>query len=115
MPKISKKPTTAGRKAQQGFNTQAALPNNLPSVSTVCECFSNDQVAQITQIASQTILSFFANQQAIQTGRIDEPSNKLQEPSTLFNQPFTSNNEVDIPSKYAHNSGECFKLGLSLT
>ena len=126
-----------GTNTQQA-NIQAAQRNNSPSVSTVRECFSNDQVEQITQIVSQSISSFFASQQTTQTSRVDDPptvspptplerleqlgqfpflsSSELQQPSALANQPAVSNKQVDggftpeIPNKCVRDieSGEFF-------
>ena len=87
-----------GMNTQQA-NTQAAQRNNLPSVLTVRECFSNDQVEQITQIVSQSVSSFFASQQPTQTSRVDDPP--TVSPPTLLERleqlgqfPFLSSSEL---------------------
>ena len=101
--------------------------NNTTSVPTERESFSADQIAQITQIVSQSISSFFDSQQAasrvVELSAVPSPtplarleqlgqfpflsSSELQQSSTSSDRPVAS-----TPDKYVRDiaSGEFFEL-----
>jgi hypothetical protein len=76
-------------------NIQTVPVNNTLSISNARESFSADQLAQITQIVSQSISSFFESQHASTTAtRVDEqptiPPTPLERLEQLGQFPFLS-------------------------
>ena len=122
----------------QSTSQASITTNNTTSVPTERESFSADQIAQITQIVSQSISSFFDCQQTasrvVERPAVPSPtslarleqlgqfpflsSSELQQSSTSSDRPVASTQQADggftpeIPDKYVRDieSGEFFEL-----
>ena len=77
------------RNRRRQSTSQASItPNNPPSVPTEREIFSADQIAQITQIVSQSISSFFDSQQTA-SRVVEQPvSQEIWPPRAKFPRKF---------------------------
>ena len=135
---LAKRLENERNRRRQSTSQASITTNNPPSVPTEREIFSADQIAQITQIVSQSISSFFDSQQTasrvVEQPAVPSPtplvrleqlgqfpflsSGELQQSSTSSNQPMASTQQVDggftpeIPNKYVRDieSGEFFEL-----
>ena len=122
----------------QSTSQASITTNNTTSVPTERESFSAGQIAQITQIVSQSISSFFDSQQTasrvVELPEVPSPtplarleqlgqfpflsSSELQQSSTSSDGPVASTQQADggftpeIPDKYVRDieSGEFFEL-----
>ena len=122
----------------QSTSQASITTNNTTSVPTERESFSADQIAQITQIVSQSISLFFDSQQTasrvVELPAVPSPtpltrleqlgqfpflsSSELQQSSTSSDRPVASTQQADggftpeIPDKYVRDieSGEFFEL-----
>ena len=122
----------------QSTSQASITTNNTTSVPTERESFSADQIAQITQIVSQSTSSFFDSQQTasrvVERPPVPSPtplarleqlgqfpflsSSELQQSSTSSDRPVASTQQADggftpeIPDKYVRDieSGEFFEL-----
>ena len=122
----------------QSTSQASITTNNTTSVPTERESFSADQIAQITQIVSQSISSFFDSQQTasrvVELPAVPSPtplarleqlgqfpflsSSELQQSSTSSDRPVASAQQADggftpeIPDKYVRDieSGEFLNL-----
>ena len=122
----------------QSTSQASITTNNTTSVPTERESLSADQIAQITQIVSQSISSFFDSQQTasrvVERPAVPSPtplarleqlgqfpilsSSELQQSSTSSDRPVASTQQADggftpeIPDKYVRDieSGEFFEL-----